>query len=126
MIRDAQVYSPKIALFTVVLFAAWGCATTEEPKGPAEPQLMLKAGATIPHVSPLPDQTNIEVVWHHPDGRKVTYRGFRQWDFDKDGRVEMLEVFDEAGEVKAYVYDFDADGKVDKVSHRDFAEGEGS
>jgi hypothetical protein len=76
----------------------------------------LRAGEKTVHPAPLPVEASILVDWHHADGSKKTVTGFRGYDFGGDERFEMVEVLNEDGTVQSYVYDFDGDGRVDRIA----------
>lgn len=76
----------------------------------------LRAGEKTVHPAPLPAETSILVDWHHADGSKRTVTGFRGYDFGGDERFEMVEVLNEDGTIQSYVYDFDGDGRVDRIA----------
>ncbi len=104
-----------VYLLGLVLFV-FGCSTTEEkPEKEVKTHYTLKLGKTKEHGNPLPDETIILVDWHSKDGKVKTVDGFRGWDFNEDGRFEMIEVLDQHAKAHTYVYDFDGDGVIDKV-----------
>jgi hypothetical protein len=83
---------------------------------PAPPSFYtLKQGTKLQNAAPLPDRTEIMVNWTFSDGSQKTQEGFRGWDFDHDGRFEMLEVLDQNGKPAMWAYDFNADGVIDLV-----------
>jgi hypothetical protein len=103
-----------------VLLLAVGCVTAE-PEGPETAErthYTLKEGKKVKNPKPLPDQTDIEVVWHYSNGATTTVDGFRGWDLDGDERYDMVEVLNEDGTTQSYVYDFDGDGRVDLVKDK--------
>lgn len=63
----------------------------------------------------LPQKTVIDVIWTFEDGYVQSFPGFLGWDFDRDGRFEMVEVFGPKNTIKNKVFDFDGDGKIDQV-----------
>jgi hypothetical protein len=103
------------ALAGLVCLAA--CATLDgtDPDHPRRTHYVLKQGATMPFPRPLPDETDILVDWHYDNGSVQTVTGFRGWDFDGDGRYEMVEVLTETGATQAAVFDFDGDGRIDRT-----------
>jgi hypothetical protein len=54
------------------------------------------------------------VIWHYEDGYEDVVPGFMGWDFDRDGRFEMLDILDVSGAVIQRVFDFDDDGQIDQ------------
>ena len=76
---------------------------------------MLRLGPKHPQARPLPDETDILIEWHYSDGSTTRTVGFRGWDFDRDGRFEMVEVLDPSAHVTRRVLDFDGDGRIDVI-----------
>jgi len=104
-----------LAVVTSVVWLAAGCASDRQ-QGASEPvrtYYTLRAGAFMPHQAPLPNATDILVTWHDSKGASREVLGFRGWDFEGDGRFEMIEVLGQNGTPTAYVYDFNGDGRVD-------------
>ncbi len=91
----------------------------QKPKSLAPSFYTLKEGAKIKNIAPLPNKTEIIVNWTYSDGGKKTQEGFRGWDFDHDGRFDMLEVLDQKGKPSVWAYDFDGDGLIDTVQKID-------
>ncbi len=103
----------------VALLAA-GCAgtpTAGDAELGGETHYTLKRGDRKVHPKPLPTETPILVDHFQGDGSKVTSAGFRGWDFNGDGRFEMVDVLNEDGSVQARLFDFDEDGRADLVRH---------
>ena len=110
--------------------------STDQQGKPVVPSFYtLKEGVKIQYAAPLPNKTEIMVNWTYSDGGKKTQEGFRGWDFDHDGRFEMLEVLDTSGKPTMWAYDFNADGVIDfvqkaeqvqRVFERSSAESDGS
>ena len=99
-------------------FAVAGCSSEEKPKVeevvvPQKTHYTLRMGKPILHRAPLPDLTEIFVDWHYNTGKIDKVLGFRGWDVSGDGRIDMLEILDEKGEVIQTAFDFDSDGVVD-------------
>lgn len=91
-------------------------ASGNQPSTPVVPSFYtLKEGVKVSYEAPLPNKTEIMVNWTYSDGGKKTQEGFRGWDFDHDGRFEMLEVLDPSGKPTMWAYDFNADGVIDLV-----------
>lgn len=109
-------------LAVVVVFAVSAC-TTLDPKDQdgkiIKTHYTLRAGDRKLNPPPLPAKTPISVDWHYSDGSSSTISGFRGYDFDGDGRFEMVEVLKKDGTIQSYVYDFDHDGRVDQVTPHD-------
>ena len=97
------------------------CATTPKtvenvrPKTLAPALYTLKEGEKTQYLMPLPNKTKISVNWQNVDGKPNPVEGFRGWDLDHDGRFDMLEVLDEAGNTNTWAFDFDGDGIIDAV-----------
>jgi hypothetical protein len=124
------------SIFTLVLAAMFASCVTSKPSSematenasesdvistdqqgkPVVPSFYtLKEGVKVQYAAPLPNKTEIMVNWTYSDGGKKTQEGFRGWDFDHDGRFEMLEVLDPNGKPTMWAYDFNADGVIDFV-----------
>ena len=94
-----------------------GCVTGEaddEGAMTGETHYTLHRGETKIHPAPLPSETPIMVERFKPGGGSVTSEGFRGWDFNGDGKFEMVDVLGPEGRVEARLYDFDADGTIDE------------
>ena len=94
-----------------------GCATSgaDESGAITKTHYTLKLGEVIPSHPPLPSRTNIQVTWHLSNGGTEDVLGYRGWDFNGDQRFEMVEVLEVDGKVQARVFDFDGDGRIDRV-----------
>jgi len=106
----------RLATILVLIFASGACASgggDADEDGLKDTHYTLKMGRQKRHPEPLPSETAILVERHDSKGGSRTNEGFRGWDFDGDGRFEMVEVLGEDGKVQAVVYDFDGDGTVD-------------
>jgi hypothetical protein len=75
----------------------------------------LKQGDTVQLNAPLPARTGIELRMDQDGERQAAQESFRGWDFDRDGRYDMLEVLDLKGETVSSAYDFNGDGVIDLV-----------
>lgn len=93
------------------------CMTLEAEK-PEEDDLepthyTLRLGEPVINQNPLPTYTPIMVDWHYKNGAIKSNIGFKGWDFNKDGRLDMVEVVGNDGSIEKYVFDFDFDGEID-------------
>ena len=108
-------------LAVAVLGLTCACAITPKPAETARttaiaPALYtLNEGDKIQNIMPLPNKTQISVNWQNVEGKPNPVEGFRGWDLDHDGRFDMLEVLDEAGNTNMWAFDFDGDGVIDAV-----------
>lgn len=93
-----------------------GCSTTETATDAAavKTHYTLTTGATEIHPGMLPRETPVFVEWHYSNGNKTKNRGFTGWDFDGDGRFEMVDVHGDDAAVQTSVFDFDGDGTIDR------------
>ena len=101
--------------------AAWAQATTEKVSDSPEPQISsytLRLDDPLRHLKPLPDKFPITVVIHFADGSQKDYVAANGWDFNSDGRIDMMQIRDKDGDDTAYVFDFDGDSKPDFVKLR--------
>jgi hypothetical protein len=108
----------KTSILFMVLLSALGCSTTETSQN--EPlkrtHYLLTTGDTEVNSGLLPNETPVFVEWHYSNGDRKKHKGFSGWDFDGDGRFEMVDVINEDSAVQATVFDFDSDGKIDQKS----------
>ena len=108
-------------LSIAVFGLTFACATTPKAAVTARPSVLppslytLKEGDKIQNQMPLPNKTKISVNWQNVEGKPDPVEGFRGWDLDHDGRFDMLEVLDEAGNTNMWAFDFDGDGVIDAV-----------
>lgn len=108
MIRLLQVGALTLAA------ALGGCATTgEEGDLHGETHYVLRRGETKHHPAPLPSETTIMVEKFKAEGGSTVSEGFRGWDFDGDGKFEMVDVLAANGHIQSRIYDFDGDGHID-------------
>jgi len=68
---------------------------------------------TSKNISPLPLVTAVTMRQFYSDGHHEDRKAYVEYDFNRDGRVDMLEVLDAQGKPVTYVYDFDFDGIID-------------
>lgn len=108
-----------LTVFMVVCLVALtsACASTqgESDELGGETHYTLKRGEPTVHPKPLPVETPIIVKRFKSDGTSVASEGFRGWDFNDDGRFEMVDVLNADGSVQARLYDFDEDGLTDMM-----------
>ncbi len=62
---------------------------------------------------PLPHYRSIFLEWHYSDGSVQRTLGFHGWDFNRDGRIDMVEEVNKNATVPLRAYDFDFDGNPD-------------
>ena len=97
----------------------FSCSTTDnmtkEVAVPADKptHYTLRLGDAVNHQKPLPAYRPILIDWHYKNGAVKTAMGYHGWDFNQDGRLDMVEVLKENGETNTYVFDFDFDGEID-------------
>jgi len=105
-------------LICLAIFAGshFSCSTTEKTAENPKSYYTLKLGEVIDHGTPLPKETRILIDWHSDSGRITTVDGFVGYDFDRDGKFEMIKVLGENGEAKSFVYDFDGNGNIDSIA----------
>lgn len=101
-----------------ILGLAGGCQTPGKDPAPQQEKAQpthytLEFGPEEHETPALPVKRKIWVQWHKgaAEGRRV--EGFRGYDFNDDGRLDMVEVLSETGEVQTRLFDFDGDGRVD-------------
>ena len=95
-------------------FALAGCVTSGEPENlHGETHYILRRGETKHHSAPLPSETPIMVEKFKAEGGSSVSEGFRGWDFDGDGKFEMVDVLAADGHILSRIYDFDTDGHID-------------
>ena len=106
-------------LIYIMIAAQVGCThwfrgEDEEEQIPYE---VFKVSDTVRFSKPLPDLT--KVYREKYQGEKLISQNlaYRVWDFNKDGRYDLVEVIDPKGIIKLRAYDLDFDGVVDEVEH---------
>jgi len=109
------------ALWLIISILGTSCASTEKTLGPDGKPLpthfTLESGPAEKKANPLPDYIPIYVRSYAGDqllGRQLGYKG---WDFNKDGVIDMLEILDAKGQVLRRAYDWNRDGQVDEVQN---------
>ncbi len=123
MNRIAKKTAVFSALITGLLTA--GCSLDEKPKAkeaidPNQPtHYTISVGPTQGYQDPLPNYVPIFVDWHLAGGGLKQTLAYRGWDFDKDGRLDMVEVLNKDQTKAAFVFDFDRDGHVDMIRRFD-------
>ena len=98
------------------------CATpSQKSDGPQviETHSTIETLGTKEHDQPFPSQTEIRVTSWYSDGSRQTRTGLWGWDFNSDGRFDMVEVMGRDGNRAAVVYDFNFDGRVDMTESAD-------
>ena len=100
-----------------ILFVA-GCATESVPL-----HYEVSSLASSQSHSVLPKGSKIYLI-ESIDGELMrSETPFVGWDFDSDGRFDMLEIYDRENDRKSHAFDFDGDGQIDlvkKVSNNSF------
>ncbi len=109
-----------ISLITLAMLALAGCVADGEkkvqPKLIEEPELpsySYKMGAPRLEKDPLPNLQPVYITNNLPSETAEPQLGYRGWDFDKNGRIDMLEIIDLNGNQVSSVFDFNGDGKLD-------------
>ena len=107
------------------LLVLLGACATEKKEVPPSPMEVTEQGFVLeqapmkPYAEPLPDKQDVFVTWHYTDGSTKRVLAYRGWDFNKDGRVDMLEVMALDGTSEAMAFDFNGDGKIDMLKKRE-------
>ena len=78
---------------------------------------IIKVGDPVSFSMPLPDLTKVYREKYKGEKLLSQSLAYRVWDFNKDGRYDLVEVINEKGDVKLRAFDLDFDGKVDEVEH---------
>jgi len=107
----------KNSIFLLISLAVIGCSTTDKtPEGPPKrTHYLLSTGDTEIHPGLLPRETPVFVEWHYSNGEREKQKGYIGWDFNGDGRFEMVEVLAENGGVETRIFDFNGDGKINQT-----------
>lgn len=116
-----RVVTAALVAFAGVL--ATGCVTVaeimaDEPAAEAAKVVTmthykLRSGMTAPNPNPYPSFTPVFIQFYYSNGAMVEKLAFKKWDFDRDGRPEMVEVMSDEGKVYSTMMDFNGDGNVD-------------
>jgi len=106
----------KNSIFLLISLPVFGCTTTETTQEgpPKRTHYLLTTGDTEVHSGLLPNETPVFIEWHYSNGDRKKSRGFTGWDFDGDGRFEMVDAIGVDGTVQTTIFDFDGDGKIDQ------------
>jgi hypothetical protein len=116
----ASSMTMQVAASMLLIAVFGGCAslpgkTTAAGEGVVPTEKRLVRGDTLKNFSPLPSVTSIAVLQSFSDGHQERHPGFVEYDFNRDGRPDMLEILSPEGQPAAYAYDFDFDGKIDGI-----------
>ena len=107
------------ALWLIISILGASCASTEKtlsPDGkPLPTHFTLESGPVEKKADPLPDYIPIFVQSYAGEKLISRHLGYKGWDFNKDGVIDMLEVLDTQGAVLRRAFDWDRDGTVDEV-----------
>jgi hypothetical protein len=106
----------KNSIFLLISLPVLGCSTTETSQNSPvmKTHYLLTTGDTEIHQGLLPSETPVLVEWHYSNGDRKKHKGYTGWDFDGDGRFEMVDVLAESSGVETTIFDFDGDGKIDQ------------
>jgi hypothetical protein len=106
----------KNSIFLLFSLPVLSCSTTETAQNSpvTKTHYLLTTGNTEIHQGLLPNETPVFVEWHYSNGDRKKHKGFTGWDFDGDGRFEMVDVLAENSGVETTIFDFDGDGKIDQ------------
>ena len=112
MVKNKLKHSILLLISVIVL----GCSTTDSAKDApvTKTHYLLTTGDSEVHQGLLPNETPVFVEWHYSNGDRKKQKGFTGWDFDGDGRFEMVDVLAEDHGVDTTIFDFDGDGKIDQ------------
>ncbi len=118
-IREHSKPALRCVFGLIISILGAGCVSTEKTvEAPKEvPQVthfVLDPAPTIHAQAPLPDVTPFYVKVYSEQQLLERRLAYKAWDFNKDGKPDMLEYFDDHGEVIRRAYDFNGDGKVDR------------
>lgn len=113
--------SPWHYLIYLMIAAQAGCMHWIKGKDEDEqlPYEVFKVSDPIHFSMPLPDLTKVFREKYQGDKLLSQNLAYRVWDFNKDGRYDLVEVLDDKGQPKLRAYDFDFDGTVDEVERFD-------
>lgn len=76
---------------------------------------VLRAGELQENTDPLPNYIPYYLDSFVDSKLSESQLRYRAWDFNKDGRIDMLETLDKSGNVEMKVYDLDFDGTIDEI-----------
>ncbi|MGE0172896.1 MAG: hypothetical protein AB7T49_08930 [Oligoflexales bacterium] len=99
----------KACLICLLVAGLSGCSSIAAGQ---KEETYLTVGNTVNNPEPLPNMTEIWLVQGADTevSRTLAYRG---WDYNHDGRIDMLEKTSSTGEVTDRFFDYDFDGKID-------------
>jgi hypothetical protein len=104
----------RCALWITISILGVACVTTEKTEiTPQKTHFVLEPGPVERGQDPLPDLTPIYVRIYAGDQLIERRLGYKAWDFNRDGSIDMLEYLDSQGQVIRRSYDLNRDGVVD-------------
>ncbi len=106
----------KNSIFLLISLPLLACSTTETAQDSpvTKTHYVLTTGDSEVHHGLLPNETPVFIEWHYSNGDRKKHKGFTGWDFDGDGRFEMVDVLAEANDVDTTIFDFNGDGTIDQ------------
>ena len=116
--KGSWYFSLLVALISTL---APGCATTEKT-APTQTTKVDDGGwngytftnePTVQGDMKLPAMIPISINWQKDGQTLETTRGYRGWDINLDGTIDMLEIINGDGQTIARAYDFNFDGEID-------------
>ena len=100
-----------------------GCATTEKEEivqddkskktKPTHSSLVINGDKSIHHSAPLPSYIPVDNPLYVGEAAVGMGADFLAWDFNRDGRIDMVEKYKSKGKIEFRAFDFNFDGKVD-------------
>ena len=92
---------------------ALACSTQE--KEGVDPIKFIEVGDWQTQRGPWPNRSPVWLKSVSTDNKILREKAFDAFDFNNDGRPDMVEKFSDSGEYLGTAYDFNLDGKIDVI-----------
>jgi len=112
-----------ISILIVIGIGMVACVSNDEKptqvsdiSAPEQLSYRYEVGESRIEEDPLPNLQPVYVMKSQVSELTRKRIGYKGWDFDKDGQLDMLQVLNLKGRQVATAFDFNGDGEIDMVS----------